>query len=385
VGTGIMNRREAVRVVAVDEPDQHRAQQAKQPEADAAMSESQPLGSAHFVSLKPVTIRRDHSAMVSIVNTDTQAERVYFYDPISPRGSKRFAFNAVRFKNPSEYTLDSGPFTVYAGGQFLGEGLSDPILPEDWAFVPYALDRSIVVDPEVSTREEIDRLLTIQRGIVATETQRVRQTKLTLNNRGTAAARVYLRHAVGQGYELRKGKLEMDKLGGAYLFNVDVPAGEAVKVVIEESTPILKTVDIRTAPGIKAIELYLKKARLEPELGRKLGDIVQTYQAMADLEQRIELLGEQMAVYRTRVDELNVQLVTLRKVPQAARLRQHLSRKMEEISDELQQATMEMTDLKGQLMTLRIDLQDKLADLTLKRKKDEAEDKGEGEDKGEAA
>ena len=69
-----------------------------------------------------------------------------------------------------------------------------------------------------------------------------------------------------------------------------------------------------------------------------------------------------------RVDEINIQLVTLRKVPQAARLRRHLAKKMEEISERLQKSTIEMTDLKGQLMTLRIDLQDKLAELHLEKK-----------------
>jgi len=67
-----------------------------------------------------------------------------------------------------------------------------------------------------------------------------------------------------------------------------------------------------------------------------------------------------------RVDELNVQLVTLRKVAQAQKLSRHLSDKMQEISEKLQQSTMQMSDLKGQQMALRIELQDKLAELTLR-------------------
>jgi uncharacterized coiled-coil protein SlyX len=308
--------------------------------------------------------------MVSILNADTEAERVYFYDPISSRGSNQFAFNAVRFKNPSDYTLDSGPFTVYAQSQFLGEGLSDPVLPHSVAFIPYALDRSIVVEPDVTDREEIDRLVTIQRGIVTTETQRIRKTKLTLSNRGQQAAKVYVRHQVQAGYELRKGALPIEKMGGAYLVPVSVPAGQGVEVAIEESTPIMKTVDIRTPQGIGAIELFLRTAKLDAELRGKLDDIVKTYAKLSDLEERIAVLDEQMGVYRTRVDELNVQLVTLKTVAQAQKLSRHLADKMQEISDKLQQSTMQMTDLKGQQMTLRVELQDKLADLSLKPKKE---------------
>jgi outer membrane protein OmpA-like peptidoglycan-associated protein len=373
IGTGELNTREAVRVVAAGQEGEQRGEQAKTSSAEKAASEDQPLGSAHFVSSVPMTIEHDHSALISILNDETEAERVFYYDPISARGSTSFAFNAVRLKNPSGYTLDSGPFTVYAQSQFLGEGLSEPILPHSIAFIPYALDRSIVADPAVTTREEIDKLLTIQRGIVTTETQRIRKTKVTLSNRGQEAAKVYVRHQVQPGYELRKSALQVEKLNGAYLFPVTVAAGQAVEVVVEETTPIMKTVDIRTPQGIGSIELFLKKGNIEPGLKQKLDDIVKTYQQLGDLEEHIATLDEQLAVYRTRVDELNVQLVTLKQVNQAQKLSKNLADKMQEISEKLQQTTIQLTDLKGQQMTLRVELQDKLADLTLKPKKAGAE------------
>ena len=364
IGTGKVSQTEAVRLVAADEEDQKARGATTEPEAAV---EGQPLGNAHFVSALPMTIERDHSAMVSILNTEAEAERIYFYDPISARGSTKFAFNAVRLRNPSNYTLDGGPVTVYSGGQFLGEGLSEAILPHSISFIPYALDRSILAEPDVSTREEIDRLITIQRGIVTTETQLIRKTKLTLTNRGTDAAKIYVRHQPQPGYVLRKSELQVEKLGGAYLFPITVAAGQATELVIEESTPIEKTVDIRSKDGIGAIELYLKKGAIGPELKAKLDDIVKTYAKMASLEERMEVLDQQMVVYRTRVDELNVQLVTLKKVQQAQKLSKHLSDKMQEISEKLQQATIQMSDLKGQNMALRIELQDKLSELTLKK------------------
>jgi len=367
VGTGEINDQQALRVLEVTEEERKREKQGNK-QADAPV-EGEPLGQAHFVSADPLTIESDHSAMISILNAETQGERVYYYDPISPRGSKTFAFNAVRLTNPSKYTLDSGPFTVYVEGQFLGEGLAEPILPHSTAFIPYALDRAIIVEPEVTGRQEIDKLITIQRGIVSTETKQIRKTKLSLANRGKAVAQVYVRHQVAPGYKLAKAPaLKVEKLGGAHLFPVMVKPGESLELAIEEWTPIETTVDIRTDAGIKAIGLFLRKADIDQELQAALRDIVERHTKSADMQQRIGVLGEQMAVYRTRVDEINVQLVTLRKVPQAARLRRHLSKKMEEISNKLQDATMELTDLKAQLMTLQIELQDKLAELTLAKR-----------------
>ncbi|MBI4957214.1 MAG: OmpA family protein [Myxococcales bacterium] len=399
VGTGKVSN-EAVRVVETDEATVDRDGDGVPDPPDASGAEAaddgQALGSAHFLSKAPMSIERDHSAMVGILNAETEAERVYFYDPVSERGSTKFAFNAVRVMNPSEFTLDSGPFTVYAKGQFLGEGLSEPILPKSVAFIPYALDRSIIADPQQDTREEISELLTIQRGIVTTETRRIRRTRLTLTNRHSEDAEVYVRHLVTSGYELvsdaegggslrsageeadAKGpkalRVKVQKLGGAYLFPVPLKGGEALELVIEESTPIMKTVDINTDVGIDQMALYLRgTARLDPELKKKLEGVVKTHTELADLQEKIALGRDQMSVYRTRVDELTFQLADLKKVPQAEKLRRHLTEKMQEISERLQKATLEMAELQGEVMTRRIVLQDELADLSLQKKKPDAE------------
>lgn len=364
VGTGQLNTRDGVRVVAA-EAEPVRPSQAAQPPTGTP-ADNEPIGTAFFVSSVPMTIEDGRSAMVSLVNAQAEARSVYFYDPVSTRGSTRFAFKAVRLVNPSEYTLDSGPFTVYAGGQFLGEGLAEPIPPRSEAFIPYGLDRELLADPSASTREEITKLITIQRGIVATESRTIRQTKLTLANRGRAAAEVYVRHAVTEGWTLEAStKNQYKKLGGAYLFLVNVPAQGSVDVLIEEWTPLARTLDLNTQPGLQAIGLYLKTAHLDPAMQTRLDDIVRTNRELGELEERIATLGSQMEVYRVRVDEIHAQLVTLRRVPTAQQLSKNLAKKMDELSNRLQTATVEVADLKGQLMTKRIAIQDRLAELTL--------------------
>ena len=68
-----------------------------------------------------------------------------------------------------------------------------------------------------------------------------------------------------------------------------------------------------------------------------------------------------------------MQLVALKKLPQGEKLRKHLSDKMEEISEKLQSSTMELAELKGRLMTLGVELEDKLAELTLATRDGEEE------------
>jgi uncharacterized coiled-coil DUF342 family protein len=131
---------------------------------------------------------------------------------------------------------------------------------------------------------------------------------------------------------------------------------------------VKQTIDLRTTAGIDSVGIYLKSAtQLEPKLREQLDEILALYRQMADAEQKIATLAQQMDEYRARTDEINVQLVTLRKVRTAGELSRHLAKKMQEMSDRLQAATIRSTDLKEEVMTRRISVQDKLAELTLKR------------------
>ena len=360
VATGQVRDGSGVRVLELD--------QAEGAPQQAANEDGTPIGDAYFLSKAPMTLARDQSAMVSLLRAKVKAKSVYYYDPLSERGSKRYAFRAVRLENPTDDTLDSGPFTVYADGKFLGEGITEPIMPGSSAFLPYALDRTLLVDASDGTREEIESLVAIERGVFRTEAQRIRTTTLELANRDQKTAQVFIRHAVPAGWTLLNVGKNVEKLGDAYLIPVEVPGGEAVKLVIEEATPIQKTVDIRNVGGAKAIAAYLEAANLSEALSADIQAILDAQRKVADAQERIATLNRQMAAFRQRIDEIHLQLVTLRKVKDGKKLVRHLSVRMQEISDKLQDATIELTNVQGEVLTHRIEMQDRIAELHLEPK-----------------
>lgn len=372
VATGRAAQGEAVRIMAVQgEAKPQQPGQTKAPQGKPSVDE--PTGNAFFLSATPLTVEKGQSALVSMLSHDVVAKPVYYFDPISARGSEKFAFRAALLDNPSDDTLDAGPFTVYADGQFLGEGLSDPIPAKSRAFIPFALDRTLVVDTVLGGREEIERLVTIQRGVVTAEARAVKATKLTLVNRGTSPALTYVRHLPAAGYDLIAPKTGFEKLRGAYLFPITVPAGGSLTLEIEESTPIHKTVDVRSEAGVAEIGLYLKAAKnLPEELRQKLGQVLTMHRELGELDEKLQTIATQIEMYRGRVDELNAQLVTLRKVPQAAELSRNLAKKMAEISDKLQKSTLDAASVEGERLTRRVALEDRLAELTLESRREQA-------------
>jgi hypothetical protein len=70
------------------------------------------------------------------------------------------------------------------------------------------------------------------------------------------------------------------------------------------------------------------------------------------------------------MDELHAQVVTLKAVKTAGPLMTSLEKKLQEVSDKLSKATIDLVSLQERAMVARIKFQDGVADLSLEKKSD---------------
>jgi hypothetical protein len=324
-----------------------------------------PIGTSHFESSSAMTVGKGTSAMVSILHAPTEGEVVYLYDPDGARGNAQFAFKSLRLRNPTDSQLETGPVTVFGDGRFIGEGLSEPIPPKQIAFVPFALDRQIVVDHTGAERDEIARILTVARGVFSTQVQHIKKTTLVLHNRMAAPAIVYVRHQVSPGYRMTKTPSEPEHAAGTDLYRVEVEGYGKRDVELEEATPVYRTADIRSPEGMDLVRVYLSQAAVEGPLKGEVDELLKTQKEIAESEQRIQTLREQMGEYRQRMDELHGQIVTLKMVRTAGPLMASLEKKLQDVSDKLSKATIDVVAAEEKVMLARIKFQDRVADLSL--------------------
>jgi hypothetical protein len=337
--------------------------------SDQGADNKDPIGASHFESATAMTVLRGTSAMISILATKTDGEVVYLYDSESPRGNAEFPFKAVRLKNPTDSVLESGPVSVFGGGRFIGEGLSEPIPARSIAFVPFALDRQIVAVRKDEGRDSIARILSVQRGVFSCEVQHTRRIAYSLHNRLPEPAVVYVKHTVQNGYKLAKEIKQPEHLGSANLFRVDLAAGGDAELVVDESTPVYKTIDLRSPADMDQVRLYLSSGALgEAGLKGSLEELIKIQKNLGNVEQRIVTTREQMEAYRTRMNELHGQIVTLRLVKTGGALMKNLEKKLQDVSDKLSQATIDLAGLEEQAMLFRVHFQDGVADLSLEKK-----------------
>jgi hypothetical protein len=327
--------------------------------------DAQPVGESHFTNPTPMTVERGASAMVSMVRQETDGEVVYLYAPDSERGNTNFAFRAVRFKNPTTSTLETGPVTVYGEEKFIGEGLTEPIPPRSSAVVPYALDRQVVVERNTGEENKLARLVTLQRGILTAEVQHIRRQKMTVTNRLDDVAKVFIRHTINKGWKLLEAPPAFERVGEAHLFEVHLKAGETKTIEIAEATPVQRTLDLNADVTLEMMKVWVDAPEGTSELKDSLKKLLAIHKKLIDLTQEQQSLDRRLRDYRERMDELHAQIVTLQAVKTGGELMAHLKAKMKDISDRVQKSTIAMVDTEEKIMLTRVQFQDSLAELSL--------------------
>ena len=171
-----------------------------------------------------MTVPRGTSAMVSILDTATDGEVVYLYDPESARGNAKFPFQSLRLRNPTDSELESGPVTVFGDGRFVGEGMSEPIPAHSSglrALRARPPDRRRPARTASATRSRASSPCSAASS--RREVQHTRKTTLVLHNRLPERAIVYVRHTRRRGLPRREGaRGPPSTSASADLFRVDV-------------------------------------------------------------------------------------------------------------------------------------------------------------------
>jgi hypothetical protein len=325
-----------------------------------------PIGTSHFESEGAMTVAKGDSAMVPVLHTSAEGEVVYLYDSESPRGSSQLAFKSLRLRNPTDSQLESGPVTVFGEGRLIGEGLSEPIPPKQVAFVPFALDRQVLVDRVQSEHDEVEQIRAVQSGVFTTQARHVLRTTLIVHNRLPSRTVVYIRHTVRPGFHASKAPTDPEKAGNADLYRVEVDGFGKQDVVLEESTSVPRLVDVRNAQGLELVKTYLAtSAPAKGTLKGKVDDLGRIETDIAENDRRLSELQVRAAEHRQRIEELRAQIAIAHGAKTGGALVTSLQAKLKELGDKLAKATVDIAGLQEKQLLARIELQEDAAELSL--------------------
>jgi hypothetical protein len=329
-------------------------------------------GLTRFDLVTPVTVPDGSSTMVAIINQGVDAEETFLFKPGGAgMGYEANPYRVVRFRNSTPFVLEPGPISIYAGGSFVGEGLSEAVGAGTSATIPFAVEPGIMVTSSVERTGDEMRLLRIVRGVL--EVESFARTATTWNVKSQSMKDGYtvlIRHSkAGSNYALVDRPKETEDLLNAYLVPIQVPAGKRegeIKVV--EQTPSRMQLTIWDSRSVKLLDTLLVSGGLNPADRAKLEPIVKLRQEIGRMDTEIEGLREQRDSLDQRASETRRSLQAIAKDNAAGALRQKLNKRLEEFTSQADKAGREMVELQSKRLEKKIELEDLLQNFDLRAK-----------------
>ena len=177
----------------------------------------------------PITIRKNESALVPILQTKINAERVTLWSQQQPT-----PLRALWVTNTSNLTLDRGSFTIVENGDFGGEGLLDPIHPGEKRLLSYAVDQAVRVSTESNLNSQHVTSITAAKGVLVLQSTDIDEITYLVHNAAADPRTVVVEHPVRAGFTLDSDPKPEETTPSVYRFRVATQAGETVRLHVGE-------------------------------------------------------------------------------------------------------------------------------------------------------
>jgi len=326
-------------------------------------------GSVRYDLMEPVSVPDRSSTLVSILNHRVKGEEAFLFTPGGAgSGYEQNPYRVVRFKNETGFILEPGPISIYSGGTFVGEGISESISDNGQATIPFAVDASILVESSRKSASEGARLLKIVKGVMTV--QRYNRVRTTYRIKGgrDVAYRVYVRHPkAGGDYKLKDEPDGTEDLGDAFLVPMDVKKrSKKTEYVVVEQTPVKTSLTIWDSSAVKALELVLKEVTDLPSRSRaRLEEVLEKRSRIGEIDTRLKHLRQKQSELDQRMYQTRQNIRALEKNRSASNLKARLASKLSEYSRETDIIARQIVELTNERMELKVAMEDTLSEISL--------------------
>lgn len=309
---------------------------------------------------QPITIQKNRSALVPIVQAAIAAEKVSIHNESA--GQQR-PLRALWLTNSSGLTLDGGSFSVLDEETFAGEGLFEPIRAGEKRLVSYATDLALTASSKMGSEAQQVTRVKINRGTM-TQLSELREKKTyTFRNEDSAARMVIVEHPMRGEFKLREDLKPAETTSAYYRFRVSVPAKETAALTVEESRPNL-TAFVLTNLNSAQMVTFASQKSISKAVEAALRSVLAQKEAVATL-------ASQHAVARAQMDEifddqqrLRENLKALKSSAEEKTLVQRYTKQLDEQETQLGSLRKEVEALDGKRHAAQEEVDKMIADLS---------------------
>jgi hypothetical protein len=316
---------------------------------------------------EPITIRKNESAMVPILQTRIDAEPVTLVRFVNYWSNSQ-PLRALWITNTSGLTLDRGSFTLIEDGKFGGEGLLDPIHPNEKRLLSYAVDQAVHVTSLDHSGEIGPSKLTItaSKGVLHVARTQIDSVTYVIHNSAPEARTVLLEYPINSMMTLDGATpTPTETTPTDYRFRVSVPSDQTVNLPVTSHGIVNSTWQL-TNQNDAQFEEALNSFNHDPALEAVLQPILAARRHQADMQTALDKINARLATLRSDEDRQRANVTALNGADKVARER--FVHDLNATEDQIAAAQNDLTAAQTALQSAKDDLANKIESLQIDEK-----------------
>jgi hypothetical protein len=241
---------------------------------------------------RPVTVARDRSALIPILQTRMEGERVSIYNEAA-RADR--PMSGMLLKNTSALTLEGGAMTVVDGDAYAGEALMERLKPGEERFISFAVDLATLVNARKEEGREPVFLVRVLSGVFQAHYYQSEKKSYTITNQTDRPRVVYVEHPRREGWRLgEESPRPVEMTANAYRFRVELAPRETVMLSVAERRALMDSYALSNLTP-RDLELFISRRYLDETSRVALEKIINLKSRIVDVAARVEAADREAA------------------------------------------------------------------------------------------
>jgi hypothetical protein len=277
----------------------------------------------------PVTLSRQKSALLPIVNGPVEASRVSIFNE-SVHG--KFPLLGLRFKNTTGLHLMQGPITVFDQSSYAGDARVTDFQPNETRLVSYAVDLGTEV--QAGTPQPAEALVTVKifKGTLHA-TYKIRHTKrYAVKNRSEHERVVLIEHPYRPELTLLTPQKPAEHSRDVYRFEVKAETNKPVKLEVVEEQKRRDEI-VLTNCDDDTVRIFLRSESSSAAIKKALEEVLKLRSQLAATQK--DILREEQALHVIEQDQSRMR-ANMERVPQTSEAYKRYLKKFDDQETEIE-------------------------------------------------
>jgi hypothetical protein len=302
---------------------------------------------------QPVTVLRDKSALIPIIQQKMDGERAAIYNETVRRDRP---MSGLLLKNLTKLTFEAGSLTVLDGDAYAGEALMDRLKANEQRLISFALDLGTHVRVRTVSDREPAKIVKVVNGVFQVHYFQTNEKVYQITNQTNRPKVLYIEYPVQDGWTLSDDTPKPDYTTQKYhRFRVELAGFEEKELKVRVRQSMADNYQL-TSLSRTDLQLFVSQRYINEETRAKLEKLIDLRIKINEIENRLNSFDEEVEKIENDQKRLRENIEALSKTPEAKTLIARYIAKANDQETRLEEMEKERKNLEAERARLESEL-----------------------------